>query len=286
VYFGLTFYLAGLAIGQLACRPLSDRFGRRSILLIGLALYCAGSALCAVATDIGVFLAGRVLQAIGGCSGLVLGRAMVRDTHRPDRAASIIGYTVMVTTVATGVSPAARGSGRELRVACDLCRARADGRGGARLGGPMGAGVATMGTARARRPMLLAAYSSLPRERRFLRFSIYSALLFASFNSFVPGVPIVVIDQWGYSALAFSAWWTIGSLSYILGNFLAGRYSQKLGIERMLGVGAPLIGGGAVLFVVLLALELQHPSPFSCRSGSSSRDPGSRSPTRSPVRLT
>ena len=53
MYFGLTFYLAGLAIGQLAYRPLSDRFGRRPILLIGLALYCAGSALCGVATDIG-----------------------------------------------------------------------------------------------------------------------------------------------------------------------------------------------------------------------------------------
>ena len=111
----------------------------------------------------------------------------------------------------------------------------------------------------ARQLMLLSAYPRLLTDRRFLRLSLYSALLFASFYSFVAGVPIVIIDLWGHSALAFGAWWTIGSLAYILGNYLAGRYSQAFGVERMLRFGEPLIGGGAVLLLILLALGPQHP---------------------------
>ena len=260
VYFALTFYLAGLAAGQLAYGPLSDRFGRQLLLLIGLALYCAGSGLCAAASDIAIFLAGRVLQAIGGCSGLVLGRAMVHDVHGPGRAASVIGYTVMVTTVLTGLSPAAGGlldtnfGWYAVFVALTIL-------GTAVLVAAVVWAPETLhrAAAPARQPMLLSAYPRLLTDRRFLRLSVYSALLFASFYSFVAGVPIVMIDLWGHSALAFSAWWTIGSLAYILGNYLAGRYSQAFGVERMLRFGEPLIGGGAVLLLILLALGPQHP---------------------------
>ena len=105
IYLALSLYLVGLAIGQLAYGPLSDRFGRRPLLLIGMAIYAAGSVLCTLAVDVPSFLAGRVLQALGGCAGLVLGRVMVRDVHESGKAASVIGYMVMITTLGTGVAP-------------------------------------------------------------------------------------------------------------------------------------------------------------------------------------
>jgi DHA1 family bicyclomycin/chloramphenicol resistance-like MFS transporter len=79
VQLTLTLYLFGLAIAQLVFGPLADRFGRRPVLLAGLGLYCLGSLLAALAPTIEALIAARVLQAIGGCVGLVVARAVVRD---------------------------------------------------------------------------------------------------------------------------------------------------------------------------------------------------------------
>ncbi|MGA0565227.1 MFS transporter [Ancylobacter sp. VNQ12] len=77
----VSFYILGLAAGQLVYGPLSDRFGRRPILICGLLLYTAASIGCAFAPDAHALVAARLLQALGGCAGLVLGRAIVR--HLP-----------------------------------------------------------------------------------------------------------------------------------------------------------------------------------------------------------
>ena len=83
VQLTLGLYLAGIAFGQLAYGPLSDRFGRRPMLLGGLGLFLAGTLVAMVATSIEVLIAGRVIQALGGCSGLVLARAIVRFFRSP-----------------------------------------------------------------------------------------------------------------------------------------------------------------------------------------------------------
>ena len=101
----LTVYLIGVAMGQLLYGPLSDRYGRKPLLLAGLGLYLLGSAAAAVAPDAGFLILARVLQAAGGCAGLVLGRAMVRDAYPRDRAASVIGYVSTAMAVAPMVSP-------------------------------------------------------------------------------------------------------------------------------------------------------------------------------------
>src|SRR3546814_2974969 len=75
----LTLYLIGVAVAQLAYGPLSDRFGRRPPLLAGLAIFAAASLLCAFAWSVESLIVGRILQAVGGCAGMVLGRAIVRD---------------------------------------------------------------------------------------------------------------------------------------------------------------------------------------------------------------
>ncbi len=82
----LTFYLVGVALGQLLYGPLSDRYGRRPFALAGLALFLLASAGAAAAGSIGWLIAGRMLQAVGACSGMVLARAMIRDCYPRDRA--------------------------------------------------------------------------------------------------------------------------------------------------------------------------------------------------------
>ena len=75
----VSLYLAGIAAGQLVYGPVSDRFGRRPVLLAGLAAFLVGTALCGAAWWLRALIAGRVLQALGACAGVVLSRAMIRD---------------------------------------------------------------------------------------------------------------------------------------------------------------------------------------------------------------
>ena len=76
-------YIVGLAVGQLVYGPLSDRFGRRPALMGGLALYTIAGAVAALAPSVHALIAARLFQALGGCAGLALGRAMVRDVAGP-----------------------------------------------------------------------------------------------------------------------------------------------------------------------------------------------------------
>src|SRR5215831_5499231 len=67
----LTLFLVGIAVGQLVYGPVSDRFGRRPVLIAGLATFVAGSAICATASSLPVLIGGRIVQALGGCAGMV-----------------------------------------------------------------------------------------------------------------------------------------------------------------------------------------------------------------------
>src|SRR5690606_11417779 len=106
----LSLYLLTVAIGQLFIGPLSDRYGRRPVLLAGLAAFVLGSLLCLIAADIGLLLAGRVLQAVGGCAGITLSRAVVRDLYGREQAASMIGYVTMGMAVAPMLAPSIGGA--------------------------------------------------------------------------------------------------------------------------------------------------------------------------------
>ncbi|ALM50927.1 multidrug effflux MFS transporter [Halomonas huangheensis] len=101
----LSLYLIGFAVAQLLCGPLSDRYGRKPILLGGMLLFLVASMICAFAPNVEVLLAGRFLQALGGAAGPVLGRAAVRDIYGPFEASRILSYMASVMALAPALAP-------------------------------------------------------------------------------------------------------------------------------------------------------------------------------------
>lgn len=101
----ISLYILGVAAGQLVYGPLSDALGRRPMLLAGLALYVAASVGAALATDVHTLVAARLFQALGGCAGLALGRAVVRDTATMDEAVRNLALINLMMMVGPGLSP-------------------------------------------------------------------------------------------------------------------------------------------------------------------------------------
>jgi DHA1 family bicyclomycin/chloramphenicol resistance-like MFS transporter len=105
VELSLTTFFVGLALGQLIYGPLSDRYGRRIPLLIGMSFYCISSIGCALSSGIHMLIVFRVLQALGGCSGMVITRAIVRDLYDNQKSAHIYSVLMLVMGVAPVLAP-------------------------------------------------------------------------------------------------------------------------------------------------------------------------------------
>ena len=105
----ITLYLIGLAIGQLLYGPVSDRFGRRPVVLAGLSLFTGASVVTAVAPNAAVLIGARILQSLGGCAGLVLGRAAVRDGATAEKAAGQLALLTLVMAMVPAIAPAIGG---------------------------------------------------------------------------------------------------------------------------------------------------------------------------------
>ena len=98
-------YLVGIALGQLIYGPISDRFGRKPPLYVGFTLYALGAIGCAVATDMEMLMLMRVVQALGACGGLVIGRAIVRDKCQPHEAARAFTLLMMIVSLGPVIAP-------------------------------------------------------------------------------------------------------------------------------------------------------------------------------------
>ena len=109
VQLTITLYLVGLAAGQLLYGPLSDRFGRRPVLLVGMTIFTLASAATALAPNPTILIGARILQSIGGCAGLVLGRAAVRDSATPDKAAGQLALLTVTMAMLPAIAPAVGG---------------------------------------------------------------------------------------------------------------------------------------------------------------------------------
>src|SRR5262245_7475625 len=109
VQLTLSAYLVGIAIGQIIYGPLSDRYGRKPVLLGALVLFCLASGICAIAANIDTLIAARALQALGGSGAIVLPRAIVRDLYAGGRAGRELSHIGLVMSVAPMLAPVLAG---------------------------------------------------------------------------------------------------------------------------------------------------------------------------------
>ncbi len=258
VQLTLSVFLAGFAVSQLACGPLSDRFGRRPVILAGLVLYLAASLACAAATSIEMLILARFCQAVGACVGPVLGRAAVRDIYGRERAARMLSYMGMVMALAPAFGPILGGF---LEVWF-----------GWRANFLLVSAVALVLLAAtlailpetnqwksrdATRPgRLLGNYRSLLRHRSYVGYVLIVACTYSGIFSFISGSSFVLIGLLGLSPEVYGFCFAAIVVGYMIGAFISGRFTVRIGLERMVQLGTAVQVAGGLAGLALYAADI------------------------------
>lgn len=252
IQLGLSLYLAMTAAITLVAGPLSDLFGRRPLIIGGFLLFVLGSIMTLVADNATLFLAGRIVQS-ASATGMVLSRAIVRDLYDRDMAASMNGYVTMGMAVAPMVGPAVGG------LLDDLYGWRAS----FLFLGTLGT-LATL-VVMARLPETNAARGQ-PLSRQFRSYGVLlssapywyfagsGAFAACIFFGFLGGGPAIASHYLAMSPTNYGLWFAATAVGYMIGNFIAGRYSRRVGLARMLLFGAVASMIGAFLPLILLVI--------------------------------
>lgn len=246
----VTYFLA-LALGQLAYGPLSDRFGRRGPLLAGFAVYVLSSVGCALAQDIGSLTALRFLQALGGCSGMVIARAVVRDVSQGSDSIRLMANLMMVSGIAPVIAP---GIG-SLMLGVTGWRgifAVLSAYGALVLLLVMTALPESLPLDRRRRDSPVATlllFGALLRDRHFMGHALTGTMPIAGMFAYIIGSPFVFMELFGVGPSAYSLFFG-GNAA---GIYLLGRMVSRLALTRppgqLLRIFSiqPAIGGAMVL---------------------------------------
>jgi DHA1 family bicyclomycin/chloramphenicol resistance-like MFS transporter len=253
VQLTVSLYLLGLALSQLIMGPLSDRFGRRPVLLCGLMLTVVSSFAALAASSITEIILARSIQALGASTGLVIGRAIIRDMFDRERAASMIGWVATMMVVAPMLTPLVGGildtafgwEATFVFVACyalivwiwawfKLPETQTD-------------HVTSGGFS-----YLAGEMRALLRNRAFNAYVLAATLGSATFFAFLGGSPHVVIGIMGESSAVYGAWFAVTAFGYMMGNLCAAKFSPRFGIDTMIraGLTAELVGAMVSIAVV------------------------------------
>jgi DHA1 family bicyclomycin/chloramphenicol resistance-like MFS transporter len=235
VQLTVSLFLLSLAAAQLVLGPLSDKLGRRPVVLGGLVLATLASFAAIAASSIGWLIAARVMQALGASTGIVIGRAIIRDLYERERAAAMIG---LVTTVMVMVPMFAPALGGVLDTAFGwqsiflflgvfyaavlLWSVR---------GLPETRVFAGAGT------NLMRDWKTLLKSASFHGYVLCGAFGTAQFFIFIGGGSHVVVSMMGKTSAEYGLWFMITSVGYMGGNFIASRFSQRLGVHKMIVAG-------------------------------------------------
>ncbi|WP_079149071.1 multidrug effflux MFS transporter [Streptomyces agglomeratus] len=254
VQLTLTACLAGMALGQLVVGPMSDRFGRRRPLLLGMLVYVVATAICAFAPSIELLIAFRLLQGLAGAAGIVIARAVVRDLYDGVEMARFFSTLMLISGVAPVIAPVI--GGQVLRLT--------DWRGvfvvltavgvlltlvvwkwlhetlpaDRRHGGGVGEALRTM--------------RGLLADRVFTGYVLAGGLAFAALFAYIAASPFVVQEIFGASAQTFSLLFGINSVGLIAvgqinGKLLVGRVSM----DKVLATGLSLIALASLALLLM-----------------------------------
>ncbi|HEY6982351.1 multidrug effflux MFS transporter [Reyranella sp.] len=249
----MSVYIFGLAIGQLLYGPLSDRFGRRSILTTGLVIYAATGLWAAFAPDVHTLIILRLLQALGGCSGLVIGRAIVRDTALAKEAARRLALMNLMVAIGPGAAPLL-GSALTTTFGWRSIFFALAGLGAVNLLFTwllLPETHSTSGTAQVGR--LARNYGRLLRSPAFLGYALGGGCATTSIYGFIAASPFIFIHQLGRPDYEVGIYLAIQISGIWLGSMAASRLIPKVSVDRLM-VGANLASVLAALSFLAIVL--------------------------------
>jgi DHA1 family bicyclomycin/chloramphenicol resistance-like MFS transporter len=256
----ITTSMLGLAGGQLVAGPISDALGRRRPLLVGLAAYMATSLLCAMAPNIWLLLAFRLIQGIAGAAGIVIARAIVRDLHSGVAAARFFALLMLVGGLAPILAPLAGGELLHVTDWRGIFVVLA-GIGALLLLAAWAMLAETLPAHRRHGGGLVATlhvFRGLVRDRPFLGYTLSAGLTFAAMASYISGSPFVLQDIHGVSPQLFSVLFASNAVGIMIASqasrALVGRYGPRAMLTTGVCTGAA--GGLGVLVSVVAGLGL------------------------------
>lgn len=260
VQLTLSMFALGVALSQLVSGPLSDRFGRRPILLGGLLIHVAASVACALTTHIDALIAARFVQAAGSCTVAVIARAVVRDAYPVGEGAQVIAHSTSVLAVALLLAPMV---GAQVQASLGWRANFAL----LTIAGAVLALVSALRFAetmprRSRAPMrptmLLRNYAELLCSPAFWAYALPGALSFAMVFVYISSASFALIDVLGVPTPYFGYCFALGVLGYLVGTQACRRMLPHYGPSRMLRLGSTLALAAGMIFGAGLLLGLQH----------------------------
>lgn len=255
----LTLYTLGSAVSLLVSGPLTDRFGRRPVLLAGLTMYVLATMTCALADSLGVLVIARLFQALGGCCTTVIGRVIVRDYFNRDEQARLLGLISMAMAVSPMAAPVLGSvllpflGWRGLFVTLGV------------IGGVLCL-VVQRRLPETRPPQVAAAapthllrtYSQLLRDRYFLRYALAIGCVYSTYFPFISESSALLQRGFHLSATAYALVFAATISGYMLGANLFRRLVARFEADRLISFAIGLNVLGSLMLATATALLAQH----------------------------
>lgn len=253
-------YLALSAVLQILIGPISDRYGRRNVILTALVLFLIATVGTLLAPNATIFLIFRMAQAVIA-AGMVLSRAVVRDMVSDAEAASMIGYVTMGMSLVPMIGPVIGG------ILDEAFGWQAN------FGLLLGLGLIVLAlcwadlgeTATLQRLSFkdqLRTYPSLLKSRRFWGYSGAAAFSSGCFYAYLGGAPYVGTEVYHLTSSRIGLLFAITAVGYMAGNFFAGRYSVRLGMNKMVLIGTTVTTIGLAALALVTAAGLSSAVMF------------------------
>jgi DHA1 family bicyclomycin/chloramphenicol resistance-like MFS transporter len=244
----VSLYMVGIACSQIVMGPLSDRFGRRPVLLAGLALMVMASAACVFAETLPQLIAARFLQALGGATGMVVSRAIIRDLYSRERIGAMISLVIAVMMIAQMLSPLTGGllaGAFGWRSIFYVITAAA-----IVIAAAIGFALPETRRDRAAGSGFRGDVGSLFASRAFVGYLSCQVLASQIIFTFAGGGPYVVVMQMGRSGAEYGAWFATSGFAYLIGNLCCVRFAPRHRLETLIWFGLGLQFVGSLLNLI------------------------------------
>jgi DHA1 family bicyclomycin/chloramphenicol resistance-like MFS transporter len=234
----VSLYMVGIACSQILMGPLSDRYGRRPVLLAGLSLMVVASVACIFVQTLPELIAARFFQALGGASGMVISRAIIRDLYHRERISSMISLVIGVMMIAQMLSPLTGGlleTAFGWRAIFYVTSA-----------GSLAVAVAiALALPETRRVRLVSSsfrgdVRNLLTSRAFIGYVLCQVLASQIIFTFAGGAPYIVITHMGRTGAEYGAWFALIGFAYLVGNLFCVRFAPRHSLEKLIWFGLAL----------------------------------------------